>query len=251
MLITPIKTALVKANDDLFQIVADSVKILPDKSVLVISSKIISFCQGRIVEKTSGAKSEKHEIAKKEADFFLDPALSKYNMLLTLKEQTLGINAGIDESNADGDYVLWPENIQKTANDIWHFLRDHYGVKEAGVIVSDSKSIPLRRGVVGTAMTGCGFRALYDYRGKKDLFERKLKISQINTAEAIAVAAVLEMGEAAEQTPLCLVENIKKIIFQNRPPSAGELEELAIEIENDVYAPLFSAVKWQKSTKEI
>ena len=71
-------------------------------------------------------------------------------------------------------------------------------------------------------------------------------MSQINIAEALAVAAVLEMGEAAERTPLCLVKNIKKIKFQKRPPTKQELKDLTIEIENDIYGPLLTSVKWEK-----
>ena len=166
--------------------------------------------------------------------------------MLTIKNSTLAVNAGIDESNADGNYVLWPKAIQETTNKIWAFLRRHYQIKEIGVIVTDSKTIPLRWGVIGTAISHCGFKALHDYRGQKDLFGREIKMSQINIAEAIAVSAVLEMGEASERTPLCLVQDIKKIKFQNRTPTKKELKELKIPLEDDVYSPLLTAVNWIK-----
>jgi putative folate metabolism gamma-glutamate ligase len=246
MKVTPIKTPLVKQNDDLFSIIKGSVKTLPENSVLVVTSKIISYCQGRIVKKTSTDKEEKHSLVRKEADLFLDPHLSKYQTILTIKNNTLAVNAGLDESNANNCYVLWPEYLPKTTNDIWRFLREVYKVKKIGVIIADSKTIPLRWGVVGTALSHCGFKALYDYRGQKDLFDRKIKMSQINIAEAVAAAAALEMGEVAERTPLCLVEDIKKIEFQNRPPTKQELKSLRISTEEDIYGPLLSSVKWKK-----
>ena len=244
---TAIPTQIVKVNDDIFSVISNSITIIPEKCVLAVTSKIISFCQGMIVQKTSLNKSEKHELVRKQADCYLDPSSSKYNIMLTIKGYILTVNAGIDESNADGSYVLWPKDLQKTTNDIWQFLRKYYKVGEVGVIVTDSKTLPLRWGVVGTAIAHCGFKALHDYRGQKDLFGRELKMSQINIAEAIAVTAVLEMGEAAERTPLCLVEDIKKIKFQNRPPTKQELKDLTIEIKDDVYGPLLTSVKWKKN----
>jgi len=249
MKVKAFKTPIVKRNDDLKDIIKIAVKTVPEKSILVITSKIISFCQGRIKEKTSDDREEKHKIAAKEADFYLRSSYSQYNMMLTIKNSTLAVNAGIDESNADGSYILWPKDIQKTTNQIWAFLREYYQLEKVGVIVTDSKTIPLRWGVVGTALSHCGFKPLHDYRGQKDLFGREMKMSQINLVEAVAVSAVLEMGEAAERTPLCLVENINKIKFQDRTPTKKELKELRISPEDDVYSPLLTAVTWLKGKK--
>ena len=246
MIVTPIKTPIVKQNDNLFKIIKKSIPQLAEESILVVTSKIISFSQGRIVKRTTKDQSEKHQLVKKEADDYLEPHSSRYKVMLTIKNNTLAVNAGIDESNADDGYVLWPEDLQKTTNDIWRFLRENYQVKKVGVIVTDSKTLPLRWGVVGTAIAHCGFQALYDYRGAKDLFGREIRMSQINIAEAIAVAAVLEMGEVAERTPLCLVKEMKKIKFQNRPSTPKELASLRIRPEDDVYAPLLTSVQWKK-----
>lgn len=246
MITTAIKTTLIKEDDNIYEIIRKSIKKIKENSVLVVTSKIVSFCQGRIIKKSPQEKLEKQNIIKEEADLYLDPHLSQYNITLTIKNSTLAVNAGIDESNADGGYVLWPKNLQETTNNIWKFVRKHYQVKHVGVIISDSKTIPLRWGVVGTAISYCGFKPLYDYRGKKDLFGREIKMSQINLPEAIAVAAVLEMGEVAERTPLCIVENIKKIEFLNNIPSKKELKSQIIAPVDDVYAPLLTSVKWLK-----
>ena len=250
MIVIAIRTPLVKQNDDLFEIIKKSVTTVPEKSVLVVTSKIISFCQGRVVSKGKGRSAEKQRLVRKEADYYLEDSYSKYDLMLTVKNHTLAVNAGIDESNASGGYVLWPKDLQQTTDNIWRFLRLSYQVKKVGVVVADSKTLPLRWGIVGTAISYCGFQALYDYRGKKDLFGRELKMTQINMAEAIAVAAVLEMGEAAERTPLCLVQNVKKIKFQDRPPTDKELRKLTINLEDDVCSPLLTAVNWQKKGRE-
>ena len=68
------------------------------------------------------------EAGKKEAEFYLDPLASKYNMMLTVKRNWMFVNAGIDESNANNQYILWPKDPQASVNKIWQFLRVHYGI---------------------------------------------------------------------------------------------------------------------------
>lgn len=250
MQVTAIKTPIIKEHDDLKQIIKENVSNIQEKSVFVITSKIISYCQGRLVEKKSENRAEKHDLIRQEADYYLEPNLSKYDMILAIKNHMLTINAGLDESNANGKYVLWPEDIQQVANEIWQFLRQEYQLKEVGVVITDSRTWPFRWGVVATCLAHCGFRQLNNMIGTKDLFGRLIVMEQVNVAEAIAVAAGLEMGEVAEQTPLALVENISYITFQNRPPSQQELKDLVIEIQDDAYAPLLTSVKWQKNPKK-
>lgn len=246
---TAIKTPLVELNDNLHQVIARSIKFLPEKSVLVISSKIISYCQGRWVKKTAESdeeeKERKHDLVRKEADRYLEPHTSRYDLMVTIKDQTVTVNAGIDESNAAGGYILWPENLQETVNDVWHFLRQHFNLKVVGVVVSDSRTTPLRWGVVGTALVHCGFKALHNYIGDKDLFGREMTMEQVSVSESMAAAAVLEMGEVAERTPLCIVENVRLIEFQDRTPTEKELEDLEISLEDDVYAPFLTQAEWQ------
>lgn len=251
MIVKPIKTDLVKEGDNLFEVISKNIKKLPEESVLVVTSKIISVCEGRLIKKLSEDKSEKHNIVKKEADLYVDPNESKYDIMLTVKNNILAVNAGIDESNADEHFILWPKNIQEKTNKIWKFIKDYYKLKKVGVIVTDSKTFPLKWGIVGTSIASCGFKGLFDYRGKKDIFGRVLKMSQINIAEALAVSAVFEMGEADEKMPLCVITNIPKIQFQNRVSTKKELKDLLINIKDDVYAPILMKAKWKKGKKGI
>ena len=246
MIVKPIKTNLVKVGDNLFEVISKNIKSLPEESVLVVTSKIISVCEGRIIKKLTEERSEKHNIVKKEADLYVDPAESRYDIMLTVKNNIVAVNAGIDESNANDHFILWPKDIQKSANDIWKFLREHYNLNKVGVIITDSKTFPLKWGIVGTSVAFCGFKGLYDYRGKKDIFGRVLRMSQINISEALAVSAVLEMGEADEMMPLCIIKDIPKIEFQDRIPTKKELKDLLINIKDDVYAPILTKAKWKK-----
>lgn len=250
MKVTAYKTPLVKAKDDLFQIIADAIPYLPERSFLVVASKIVSTCENRFVPKVTGERSEKHDLVRQEAELYIDPHSSKYDLMLTVHRNWMFVNAGLDESNADNQYILWPKDPQKSVNDIWNFLREHYNVKEVGVTMSDSISIPLNWGVIGHAIAYCGFNPLKSYIGKPDLFGRVMKMEQVNIMQAITAAAVLECGEGAESTPLGVVREVQAVEFQDHVPTQEELAALKISIEDDAYAPILTKADWKKGGKQ-
>lgn len=266
MQITALKTPLVKENDELMPVIKNAIDAYLAQSgqsaqpalentVLAVTSKIISYAQNRLVNKTPQAKvdeeaekAQKHDLVKQEAEEYLPASYSQYNLMLAIKGNTLTVNAGIDESNANGKFVLWPKNLQQLTNQIWQFIRQTYQLKNFGVIVTDSRTLPLRWGVVGTCLTHCGFLHLRDYRGVEDLHQRAIKMVQVNVAEALAVAMALEMGEVAEQTPLALASQIKHIQFQDHAPTEQELADLKISRQDDVYGPFLNSVEWVKNS---
>ena len=144
-------------------------------------------------------------------------------------------SAGIDESNAKGKLILLPKDSFKTARNFRNTLRQKYGVKELGVLITDSRTIPLRAGVTGVAVGYAGFHGIKDYRGTPDIFGRKFKFSQTNIADGLAAAAVLVMGEGNEQQPLAMIERAP-VEFCDSVNRA----ELRIDIQEDMYRPLFS-----------
>jgi putative folate metabolism gamma-glutamate ligase len=248
MKISVYKTPLVKPKDDLTQIIANAIPYLPERSILVIASKIVSTCENRFVPKLTSEKREKYELVKKEAEWYTDPHSSKYDLMLTIKRNWMFMYAGIDESNANNQYILWPEDPQKSVNEVWTFLRSHYNVKEVGVTMSDSTSIPLNWGVVGHAIAHCGFWPLRSYIGKPDLFGRLMKMEQVNLMQSLTAAATMEMGEGNESTPLGLVTDLKNLEFHDHPPTEEELQKLKIEMKDDAYAPILTKAEWQKGS---
>ena len=220
---------------------------ISERSILVIASKAFSTAENRFVEKKTGTREEKHELVKQEAEYYLEPHSSKYNMMLTIKRNWMFVNAGIDESNADGKYLLWPEDPQQSLNDLWLKLKNHYVVKEFGLTMSDSCSFPLNWGVIAMAIAYCGFKPLKSYIGKPDLFGREMKMEQVNVAQAVTVAGALQMGEGNECTPMALVTDIGEVEFQDYVPTVKELKELKIELEDDAYAPILLAANWKSS----
>jgi len=250
MIVTPIKTNLIKEGDNLLKVISKNIKELPERSILVVTAKIVSICQGRLIKKEKNKKFRKSNLIKKEADYYLNSERSRYRIIYTIKNNILGINAGINKCNIDKGYILLPKDVQNTTNIIWKFLKNHYSVKKIGVIITDSTILPLRRGSIGVAVSYCGFKALYNYQNKKDIFGRKLSLPQMNIADVLAASAVLEMGEAGEKQPFCIIEKVGKIEFQNRVPNQKELKSFLVDIKDDLFAPILEKANWKKGKGE-
>jgi len=248
MKVEAIKTHKITTRDqDLFAVLDKYVNKLEEGSIVAITSKIVSTCEGAVVPVKS---SNKDELIKREADLYLPKEENKYNVYLTINENLLAVSAGIDESNADGNYVLWPKNVQNTANKVRQYLTKRFNLKKVGVIITDSKTTPLRWGVTGAALSHSGFSAINDLIGTEDIFGRELKMTKVGVLDGLANAAVLVMGEGGEQTPLAIISEIPFVKFQQRNPTKKEIAELKIPIEDDVYAPLLKGVRWRKGGKK-
>jgi putative folate metabolism gamma-glutamate ligase len=244
MHVQAVKTHTITLTDqDLYAILDTYLPPVEDNTLLAITSKIVSICQGRVIPVST---MEKQELIEQEADYFLPPSASNYQVWLTIKAQMLIPTAGIDESNGDGYYILWPRDPQQIANDIRAYLQRRFGRTYVGVIITDSKTTPLRWGVTGVALAHSGFHAINDYRGTPDLFGRPLRMTKVNIVDALATAAVLVMGEGNEQTPLALIRDVPFVAFQDRNPTVEELQGLHIELDDDLYAPLLTSVPWQR-----
>lgn len=241
MIIKAIKTRkFLPPKDDLENLLQQSLKSLPENSVVVVTSKIVSISEGRTIPLDK--YPDKDKLIIEEADKYLPRSVAPNDWTMhTIKNNLLSAAAGIDESNAQGHYILWPKDSQISAKKIWQFLKKRFKVNNLGVIITDSRLIPLRRGVVGISLAYFGFEPLRDYRGTKDIFGRELKMETLNLPDALASAAVVEMGEGAEQTPLAVITDIKGIEFTNKA-----ISDLTIDEKEDVFSPFLLSVKWRK-----
>lgn len=231
MHVRAIKTKIFQENENLISFITRYIKNIKEGSVIVITSKIVALSEGR----TAIAKNEKEKDAliKSESEYALK---TKY-VWLTLKEGTLIANAGVDESNTRGEnkIILLPKDSYTAADSIRRKLMKHYGVKKLGVLITDSRILPFRAGVVGVALGYAGFKGIYDYRGTPDIFGRKLKMTQTDIADGLATSAVLLMGEGNECKPLALITDAP-ITFVNKVKKG----ELYIDPKDDMYGPFFA-----------
>lgn len=246
MKIKTIKTRiLIPPQDDLLAIMRSSIKSLKEKSVIIVTSKVVSIWEGRCTPLRG--VNDKDNLIKKEADYYLPREVAPEALVMhTIKNNVFIPSAGVDESNANGHYILWPKHPKKSAKKIWEWFRKEYGVRELGIVISDSHTIPLRRGAMGISLSHYGFNPLRDYRGEPDLFGRELKMSQTDVADGLAAAAVLVMGEGKEQTPIAVIEDAPAIEFLEKPKRLGKKESFELKTKYDLYWPLLSAVRWRK-----
>lgn len=244
MIVKSFKTHKITQKDtDIFSILEKYLPKIEDNSVVAVTSKIIAICEGRIIPID---KSNKDKLVREEADLFIPKEKNQYNVYLTIKNKMMVATAGIDESNSDNSYVLWPADPQKSANEIREYLTKKFRVKNLGIVITDSKTTPLKWGITGAAIAHSGFCAINDKIGTPDIFGKPLKLTQVNVSDALASAAVLEMGEANEQTPLADITDIPYVEFQDRNPSSEELDILYYDMSRDLYSMLLTSVPWQK-----
>ena len=232
MIVKPIKTSIFHEGDDLLAFVVSYVKKLSEKSVIVITSKIVALAEGRtaVIENAE----TKERLIRQESEIAI---ATKYTWL-TVKDGMVMASAGIDESNANGKLILLPKDSFSTARLLRQKLCLRYGLQELGVLITDSRTIPLRAGVAGVALGYAGFRGIKDYRGTPDIFGRKFKVSRTDVADSLATAAVFVMGEGNEQQPLAIIKQAP-LTFCERV----NRQELRIDIEDDMYLPLFSGLR--------
>ncbi|MEM3695227.1 MAG: coenzyme F420-0:L-glutamate ligase [Candidatus Bathyarchaeia archaeon] len=217
-----IKTETVKVGDDLAELILESIEKqnlqLQDNDIIVLTSKILAYAQGRVVKLADVMPSvDAHKLAEK---YSLQPELAELILreaekiyggvtraVLTLKDGVLTANAGIDNKNAPNNYVaLWPQDPKKWAEQIRMKIKQKTG-KRIAVLIIDSGLTPLRKGTIGVALAVSGFKPIKDYRGERDIYGKPIVITQNAVADDMACAAQLMMGEAAEKTPVVLVRN--------------------------------------------
>lgn len=242
MIVKAIKTPIINVNDSLEKTITNSIDVIQENSILAVTSKIVALSEGRVAD----LNNDKHELVKKEAEYYLDPTQSQYNLMLTIKHSILAVNAGLDRSNVKDAFVYLPQDPFLSARKIWEFIKSYYQLKNVGVIITDSKTFPLKWGTIGTCLAHCGFKALIDKRGENDIFGYELQMTQVNLAEGLASAAVAEMGEGNESTPLALISDVRQAEFVGAPPSEKEIKNSLIAIEDDAYGPILTKANWQK-----
>ncbi len=235
MEIIPIKTRRVlPPKDDIKDLFDWPFPVLREGDIVLVASKIAAIHQGRCVR----AEEVEDEMAliRKEADKVLCSIEYKgHEIPLTIKMQTVTPSSGIDKSNADGYYVLWPESPHRLAKEIAQWLKASSSIHSLGVIITDSSPLPMRKGTVGISIGFYGIEPYKNYLGKRDIFGRPLEMTRSNVVDALAAIGVLSMGEGDEQTPIVIIRGMEDVNFTARET----YKDLFIAEEEDIYHPLW------------
>lgn len=232
MIVRPIKTRIFKEGERLDVFIMKYIPRVTEGSIVVVTSKIVALAERNTREFKN--RKEKEKIIREESQWAMR---TKYTWL-TIKDNTVMVSAGVDESNARGKLILLPKDSFRTAAAIRRSLMKVYGVKRLGVVITDSRFLPLRGGAVGVALGYAGFKGIRLYKGKRDIFGRIFKYERTDVADSIATAAVLTMGEGNEQMPLALITG-SPVVFVGHV----RRDELVIDPREDLYQPLFERIK--------
>ena len=212
---------LVKSGDDISKIIKEAILNsdydLCDGDIILIAETLISKAEGNIIKLDDIVPSDKAvevaEICNK------DPKLVEVilqnsteivevgpNFIVTeTKQGFVCANAAIDESNVeDGLATPVPENPDKSASEIREFLESEFE-KDLAVIITDTQGRAFRVGAIGTAIGCSGINPLWVRVGEKDLYGRRLETTEIATADELASAASLIMGQADEGLPVVII----------------------------------------------
>lgn len=228
--IEPLRTAIFHQGENLVEFLFTHIRTHElEGSILAITSKLLSLDENR----TASSKLSKKELIIRESDHYLGEM--GYGCHLAIKHGLLVASAGVDVSNSEtGDFLLYPEDPFDSAQKLRSELRKRLQLREFGILITDSHTTPLRHGVQGITLAFSGFFPVTNLVGEKDIFGRPLKMTKTNNADALSAAAVLMMGEAAEQRPLALIRNAP-VQFTDEDRKM----DLVVPVDEDMYKPLY------------
>ncbi|GAA2764514.1 coenzyme F420-0:L-glutamate ligase [Streptomyces paradoxus] len=194
----------VTAGDDLAKLIADAEPGLADGDVLLVTSKIVSKAEGRIVraaDREAAIDAETVRVVARRG-------------ALRIVENRQGLvmaAAGVDASNTpSGTVLLLPEDPDASARAIRDGLRDTLGV-DIGVVVTDTFGRPWRAGLTDVAIGAAGVRVLDDLRGGTDAHGNPLSATVVATADELAAAGDLVKGKAAGR-PVAVVRGLAHLV---------------------------------------
>ena len=197
---------------------------LQDNDVLVVTQKVVSKAEGRLVAVDPDDPLSHKAVVEAEA---VRVVRRRGDLIIT--ETTHGFicaNSGVDLSNVErGQAALLPLDSDRSARRIRDIVRARLGVT-VGVIVSDTFGRPWRRGLTDVAIGVAGIAAVVDLRGTEDALGRVMQVTEVAVADELASAAELVMGKSSG-IPVAVVRGADATWF--RDSSINEIVRPASE----------------------
>lgn len=218
----------VRPGDDLAALLGDALAAdaaarpataLADGDVLVVTSKVVSKAEGRVVQ------ADDREAAITAETVRVVATREHPGGVTRIVENRLGLvmaAAGVDASNTDeGTVLLLPVDPDATARALRAALGERFGMR-LGVVVSDTAGRPWRQGQTDIAIGAAGVQVLDDLRGSTDTHGRPLQVSMAAVADEIAAAAELVKGKATGR-PVAVVRGLAHLVTADDGPGARVL----------------------------
>ena len=177
---------------------------LTDGDILVVTSKIISKAEGRVIsaDREEAIAAETVRVVARRGPTTI--AQTRHGLVLAA--------AGVDRSNtAPGTVVLLPEDPDGSARRLRKTITDLTG-KSIGVLITDTMGRPWRNGQTDTAIGAAGVIPLRDHRGEADSFGNVLEVTVAAVADEIAAAAELVKGKS-DQVPVAIVRGLGELVI--------------------------------------
>ena len=216
----------VSPNDDLAEMISSSIDLV-DGDVIVVTQKIVSKAENRLVEINPEighkpiVEEESVRILRRRGDLIISETEHGF----------VCANAGIDLSNVEsGQAALLPKFPDKSAKKIHDSLLHKHGVRVA-VIISDTFGRPWRRGVTDIAIGCFGLSPIIDLRGTQDALGRELQVTEVALVDELAAAAELVMGKA-EAIAVAVIRGINPEWLGSKK---GVVSEIVRSPEEDLF----------------
>jgi coenzyme F420-0:L-glutamate ligase/coenzyme F420-1:gamma-L-glutamate ligase len=212
----------ISPGDDLARIVGDALDReggLREGDVVVVTSKVVSKAEGRVVAATDREQAITDETVRVVA------TRPSPGGVLRIVENRLGLvmaAAGVDASNTpEGTVLLLPVDPDASARALRATLAERFGAR-VGVVVSDTAGRAWREGLTDLAIGVAGVVALDDLRGGVDSHGRELSVTVTAVADQIAAASELVRGKAAGR-PVAVVRGLGRFVTDDDGPGARVL----------------------------
>jgi coenzyme F420-0:L-glutamate ligase/coenzyme F420-1:gamma-L-glutamate ligase len=190
----------IRPGDQLGELVADACVGPPngpleDGDVLVVTQKVVSKAEGRLVPVDPDDPLSHKELVEQEAARVLR---RRGDLVITeTRHGFVCANSGVDLSNVErGQAALLPLDSDRSARRVRDIVRARLGVS-VGVVVSDTFGRPWRKGLTDVAIGLAGIAGVVDLRGTEDALGRPMQVTEVAVADEVASAAELVMGKAS------------------------------------------------------
>ena len=243
-------------GDSVFDVFCQAIEdhdfTLQDRDVVIVTSKVVSMEENSRAELShiqpspeAMSLAETTRMDPRVVQLVLDEANGEvfggvFHAILAKTNSGLSANAGIDLSNCPEGYaLLLPRDPDRSARSFRQKVLNRYG-KKVAVLVTDSRTIPLKRGTTGVTLGIAGMHPVIDERGKKDLYGYTMTITTRAVADNLATVANMVMGETSERRPFAVIRNVE---FEETDEEVSMSTTLMPEDECLYFGPLLKLIR--------
>ncbi|TDE15935.1 coenzyme F420-0:L-glutamate ligase [Jiangella asiatica] len=212
----------IRPGDDLVDVLATALsatsgRALADGDIVVVTSKIVSKAEGRILTGVDRDDAIDAETVRVISEWTTPRGRTR---IVETRHGFVMAAAGVDASNVSpGSVVLLPVDPDASAARLRDGLRDRFGVR-VGVVVTDTAGRVWRNGVTDFAVGSAGIRAVDDLRGTVDPYGNDLGVTVVAVADELAAASELVRTKLSG-IPVAVVRGLAHLLLDDTDDDPG------------------------------